>query len=94
VLVTRAFDELFAVDAIQGVQAHVSPIGDQDWRTLFSLFGIESPRFAHAHSGNGIMGPVGQLGPWYANSGMVSGPRHLVERLCEPSRRLSPSCAV
>jgi hypothetical protein len=84
VLVMRPFDELFAVDAIQGVQAHVSPIGDADWRTLFSLFGIEPIRFAHAYSGNGIMGPVGQLGPWYANSGMVFGPRALFERLCEP----------
>jgi hypothetical protein len=84
VLVTRAFDELFAVDAIQGVQAHVSPIGDQDWRMLFNLFGIEAPRFAHDYSGNGIMGPVGHLGPWYANSGMVFGPRALFERLCEP----------
>ena len=40
--------------------------------------------FAHTYSGNGIMGPAGQLGPWYANSGMVFGPRYLFERLCEP----------
>lgn len=84
VLMVRPIPELFEVDAIQGVQAHVAPVSDAEWRMLFRLFGVEAPLFGHAYSGNGFMGPLGRNGPFYPNSGMIFAPRHLFERLCEP----------
>lgn len=84
VICTAPFPELFEGNAIHGVQAHHSPISDQDWRMLFKLFGNDPPLFAHTYSGSGIMCPPGSLGPYYPNSGMIFGPRHLFERLCDP----------
>lgn len=87
VLMVRPIPELFEVDAVQGVQAHISPIPDQDWRALFRLFGLETPFFGHAYSGNGIMGPPGRFGPFYPNSGMIFAPRHLFDQMCGPYHR-------
>ena len=84
VLCTARFDELFKVDAVQGVQAHIQPIGDGEWRSLFYLSGMGPPQFKHVYSGGGIMAPRGRLGPFYPNSGVVFAPRHLFERLCKP----------
>lgn len=83
-LVTGPFDELFVVQAVQGVMAHVAPLDDDSWRYLFTIAGCQPPLFRFPLSGNGIMGPEGKLTPWYANSGMIWAPRHLFERLCQP----------
>jgi hypothetical protein len=83
VLMVRPIPELFEHDAVQGVQAHVAPISDQDWRALFRLFcGDPQPKFDHLYSGTGIMCPIGLTGPFYPNSGVIFAPRHLFEKMC------------
>ena len=83
-IIAGPLDELFVVEAVQGVMAHVAPLDDNGWRYLFEIAGCPPPLFRFPLSGNGIMGPVGKLTPWYANSGMIWAPRHLFERLCQP----------
>lgn len=86
VLCTTRFDELFEYDAIQGVQAHHSPYGAAGWQLLFKDFGWAPPRLAHEYSAFGIMehNAAERFGPFYPNSGVVFGPRHLFERLSKP----------
>lgn len=83
-IVTGPFDELFAVEAVQGVMAHVAPLDNYSWGYLFEIAGCAPPEFRFPLSGGGIMGPEGKLSPWYANSGMIWAPKHLFERLCQP----------
>ena len=85
VICTKRFDELFAMDAICGVQAHVPPISISSWRELFARFGVRS-EFNVPYSGNGFMNmdPNNQFTSWYPNSGMIFGPRAHFEALAEP----------
>lgn len=86
VIPVARFDELFKVNAIQGVQAHHSPYGADGWRVLFRDFGLPSPQMTHQYSGWGTMEHRSEerYGPFYPNSGVVFGPRHLFEELVEP----------
>lgn len=86
VLCTGPLDELFEWDAIQGVQAHVPPFSASHWRQLFLQCGLPLPAMVHEYSGFGPMftDQSCRLGPWYANSGMIFGPRKLFEQIAEP----------
>lgn len=84
IIITDRFDELFEEHAVQGVMAHVAPLDDDQWRYLFAIAGLPPPFFSFPLSGGGIMGPVGRLTPWYANSGFVFAPRDLFEQLIVP----------
>lgn len=81
VLMVARIDELFEYDAAVGVQAHVAPLDDASWRYLFAVAGCEPPPFDHVYSGAGIMGPPGQKGPFYPNSGFVLFPKELFGRV-------------
>lgn len=83
VLCLRRFDQLFEANAVQGVQAHVPPLSAAQWRHLFWRAGMDEPALAFPHSGAGIMCAADAVGPWYPNSGVVFGPRALVERMAE-----------
>lgn len=83
ILCIRPFPELFLEEqAIQGVQAHVAPLSNDDWMRLFRMCSAGYPVFAHAYSGEGIMGPIGRSAPWYVNSGMVFACRGSFHRIC------------
>lgn len=82
VLMTGRIDDLLAVNAVQGVQAHVAPLTVDQWRYLFAINGCEPPAFDHVYSGAGIMGPPGQRGVWYVNSGMCLMTRDHFEQMC------------
>ena len=81
VLSVARFDELFEHDAIQGVQAHIPPMAQHEWRAVFGLFGLGQPKQWLEHTGTGIMCPPGSASPFYPNSGMIAGPRALFEQL-------------
>lgn len=82
----RRFDWMLQGDAIHGVMAHHAPYGAIGWRRLFQDWGLPPPRMEHEYSGWGIMERRSEerFGPFYPNSGMICGPRHLFERLSEP----------
>lgn len=84
VLCMKRFDELFEVDAVQGVMAHHSPIADHDWRFLFAHTIGRIPVPQYVYSGAGIMCQPGTMGPFYPNSGMVFAPRKRFQQLCAP----------
>ena len=84
VVCTGRFDALFDTDAVQGVQAYAAPMDNPAWSKLFAGFGTAPQVFDCPYTGAGIVGPEGECGPWYVNSGVVFAPRHLFERLCEP----------
>jgi hypothetical protein len=85
IIAVRPFPELFDVDAVQGVQAHVPPMNNIDWVRLFGLSGLpDIPRVNHIYSGAGIMCPPGTTGPFYANSGMIFAPRIMFEQMIAP----------
>lgn len=75
ILLVRDLGELFDHDAVQGVQAHVSPLSDDEWRYLFAIMECQPPLFQFLYSGAGIMEREGRLGPWYVNSGFVTLPK-------------------
>lgn len=74
VIPVARFDEMFEIDAMQGVQAHISPLTDDDWDRLFSIGCGSAPKRLHLYSGAGIMEQPGRKGPWYVNSGVMFGP--------------------
>jgi hypothetical protein len=84
VICTRRFDELFEVDAVQGMQAHMPPYQDADLFRIFVANGLKPPPFDRMYSGAGIMTGPGNRGPWYVNSGVVFAPARLFDRLCKP----------
>lgn len=84
ILMTDRIDELFPYDHVLGVQAHVPPLANDQWRYLFAINGCPPPEFEHIYSGAGIMGPADQRGPFYPNSGFVLAPKHLFKRMCAP----------
>lgn len=92
VIFTGPLTELFAFDSVVGVQAHISPLANDQWKYLFAINGCPSPEFEHVYSGAGIMGPEGQKGPYYVNSGFFFAPRHLFERMCAPYQEAVNIC--
>lgn len=85
VLCTNRFDELFEIDAISGVQAHVPPFGMDEWRYLFRSLDLPEPAlFEHSGWGTMVTNEAQRYSPAYLNSGVVFGPRDLFERLQEP----------
>ena len=85
VMPARRFDELFALDCISGMMAHVAPMGCRDWRRLLAEFDVSANEW-HQHSAFGIMDndPSRRMSPPYFNSGMVFGPRAEMEKLWWP----------
>jgi hypothetical protein len=83
VICTRRFDELFEMDALQGVQAHVPPMSVGDWASTMRAFTGHDVAMRSEYSGWGTMvtNPSDRYGPWYPNSGVIFGPRHLFEML-------------
>jgi hypothetical protein len=94
VIFTGPLTELFAFDSVVGVQAHISPLTNEQWKYLFAINGCPSPEFEHVYSGAGIMGPEGQKGPYYVNSGFFFAPRHLFERMCAPYQEAVNICKL
>jgi hypothetical protein len=73
ILPMARFDELFGIDAIQGVQAHVPALDNADWVRLFGHFDLPQPAMIHPYTGADIMCKP-STGPCYWNTGVVFGP--------------------
>ncbi len=83
ILMADRIDELLTTDAVQGVQAHIAALTNEQWRYLFAINSCKSPSvYDHLYSGAGIMGPAGERGPWYVNSGVCLIPREYFELMC------------
>lgn len=83
-LCTHRFDELFNINAIQGVQAHVPAMSNQEWWRLFHYVGVDPLPLVCPYSGAGIMCAANAIGPTYWNTGMLFGPAALFEKIAEP----------
>ena len=85
VIVTRRFDELFDIDALSGVQAHVPPFGRAAWSLLYQHAGLVPEWRPHEYSGFGSMftDESARFGPPYMNTGVVFGPAARFEQLYE-----------
>ena len=84
VICTGRFDELLAVDAVQGVMTHVPPMPLAGMRGLWKQFTGSYDYPHYLHSGAGIMCGHADAGFWYVNSGMCLLPRDHFERMIEP----------
>lgn len=75
VLFTRPLTDILDRDAVQGVQAHVPPMSNLEFRCLFQVCDTPVPPFQTPYTGAGFMAPSGSLGPSYPNSGMIVLPK-------------------
>ena len=85
VLCCDRFDELFELNALCGIQAHVPPFSNLDWEGLYKHFHTERRTSLYAYSGYNVMyhGTADKAGPPYMNTGVVFGPAFLFERIYE-----------
>ena len=82
-LCTHRFDELFNINAIQGVQAHVPAMSNQEGWRLFHYVGVDPLPLVCPYSGAGIMCQSDARGLFYGNSGVLFFPRRFFERMTE-----------
>lgn len=81
VIFTGTLDDILCRDAVQGVQAHVPPMSDADFRYLFAICEANVPSFAEPYTGAGFMTHPNAKGPFYPNSGFVLLPRRHFEAM-------------
>lgn len=75
VLFTGTLDDVLCRDAVQGVQAHVPPLTNDQFRYLFRICEAPEPPSLVRYTGAGFMAAPDAAGPPYPNSGMVVLPR-------------------
>lgn len=81
VLFTGTLDDILTRDAVQGVQAHVPPLGNDQFAYLFEICEATARPFLIPYSGAGFMAPPNAKGPAYPNSGFVLLPRQHFEAM-------------